>query len=520
MNFNYIISWLKKIFLHFISSRSSKNIFWNFSSGIWLAILILISTPWYVSKLGLEQYGILSLWMVLQSMMNLLDFGLGATIIKEFASAKPNKKKNINRQNILKTFESFYWSIALIIIILLLIFSVKFSGRWFNIENQSIINIKTVMIVMSFTLFFQFPNVLYINGLIGMQDHRTMNILQIAGNTVRYGVGALILLWHNNLIYFFSAQIFVAAIQTFGTRYFLWKEILKHADGLKPLFKKELLRQSAKFSLGMALTSIVVVILSNIDRIAISKMLPTTDLGKYAIAFTGSGFLQLAIQPFYKSFFPIYSELHSIGDTTNLRKEYFYSCQLISIIIISMGCIGFFFADDIFYVWLGYKDQTVSHVFKLILVGVVGSGLGWLPAAFQQAHGWTGLHVKMMAGSVIIGGILMFFAIRYFGIIGGTLVWLTHGISEITLGLYLMHRKLLTGELFRWYLTVLIPPLLLALPFSYITHILKPDYLNRVETFMWFGVSGLILVIIITLTFYKKLITSLSNQTLLHFNES
>ncbi|MBA4277229.1 oligosaccharide flippase family protein [Flavobacterium sp.] len=479
---------------NFIKFNSIQNVFWNFVAGVWLALLIILSTPWYIATLGLELYGVLSIWLVFQALMSFFDFGLGATIIREFAGAKSDKDGDFHKQNLLKTTEIFYWSIAVILFFFLIIFSIFFSNYWFTFDISKEINIVYIMLLMSCTLFFQFPNVLYFNGLIGLQNHRLMNMLQISANTLRYGMGSLILFFHNDLVWFFSVQIIIAILQTFITRYFLWKGI-NYTGIYKPVFNLDLLRISARFSGGMALTSIAAVLISNIDRIVISKVLPVSELGKYAIAFTATGLLQLGIQPFYRAFFPRYSELHSLGDDGKLKNEYFFSNKIIAVIIISLGVVCLFFAEDIFLSWMNISDSTIIKTFRFLILGILCSGLGWLPAAMQQAQGWTSLHVKMIFGSVLIGLPLMIFAIHFFGIIGGTVVWLIHGVSDITLGLWLMHRRILKGELTRWYRTVVLPPILISLPIAYISFLSKPDNLGRFENLIWIIVTGIILIL-------------------------
>jgi O-antigen/teichoic acid export membrane protein len=488
LKYNNLITW------DFIKFNSIQNVFWNFISGVWLALLIILSTPWYISTLGLELYGILSIWLVFQAMMSFFDFGLGATIIREFAGSKPDEEGNNYKQNLLKTTEIIYWSIATIIFFFLIIFSIFFSNYWFTFDSSKNINIMYIMTFMSCTLFFQFPNVLYFNGLVGLQNHRLMNILQICGNSLRYGMGSLILLFHNDLIWFFSVQTIVAIFQTFITRYFLIKEI-NCASDYNPVFDFNLIRRSAKFSQGMALTSIAAVLISNIDRLALSKILPVSELGKYAVAFTATGLLQLGIQPFYRAFFPRYSELYSSGNLDKLKDEYFFSNKLIAMLIISLGVICFFFAEEIFYSWMNIIDLKIVKTFRLLIFGILCSGLGWLPAAMQQAQGWTSLHVKMIFGSILIGFPLMIAAIYFFGIMGGTVVWIIHGISDITIGLWLMHKRIFKGEFLRWYSTVILPPILISLPITYISFLLKPNNFDKFENLGWILITGIIVVL-------------------------
>ena len=497
------MKFINRFIQHFLGKKSINNIFWNFFSGLWLALLIIIVTPLYVSKLGLELYGILSLWMVLQALMNILDFGLGATIIKEFSHSSQSQNDIKNRLDLLRTTEILYWVISFIVLLFMLFFSIQFSESWLKFEINHNINLIKIMILMSLTLFFQFPNVLYLNGLIGLQDHKLMNLVQIVGNTIKFTGGYVVLIINVDLSLFFLIQIFVALLQTYMSRYFLWRKISINSLA-KPSFNIGLIKKTLSFSVGMSLTSIGAVLLSNIDRIVISKLLSTSDLGRYGIAFTATGFLQLAIQPFYRSFFPRFSELHSRGEINKLKSEYFSSCELISILIISMGCICYLYANEIFALWMGNYDKSTIQVFRLLIIAISCSGLGWLPAAFQQSHGWTSLHVKMIFGSIIIGLPLIVFAIKTFGVVGGTVIWLIHGISEITLGLWLMHKKLLIGELFIWFKKVIIHPIVIALPITYLSAILKPANVSAFESFTWIIFTIIILLAIQFSIFYIK----------------
>ena len=493
----------KSMILFFFIFKNKKNIFWNLFGGLWLAALILISTPFYLSKLGFDLFGVFSLWMVLQVMMNLFDFGLGSTIIKDF-SASNGVTSYSYKADLLRSIEIFYWIIAVIIFSILLVFSAYISSDWIILSSETDVDLVLIMTLMSITLFFQFPNLLYLNGLSGLQEHVLMNVVQIIGNSLRYGSGIIILFWYADLIWFFGAQIFVAAMQTFFTRYVLWKK-LTFSQRVTPIFRFELLKQSSKFSFGMAMTSICAVLLANVDRIGISMLLSASELGKYAIAFTATGLLQLGIQPFYRTYFPRYSELYSKGEIIKLRREYLVSTMMIASILVPLGSIGFFFAEGIFFVWLGINDVTIVNIFKLLLIGITCSGLCWLPAAFQQAQGWTSLHVKMLLGALLIGTPCMFWAINNFGVYGASIVWLIHGVSNVTLGLWLMHRRLLIGEFVWWYKSVILPPVLITIPMIYLSLFLMPSDLSKLGTLIWVGLTAIFVMFGVGMLGVRKL---------------
>jgi O-antigen/teichoic acid export membrane protein len=474
-------------------SRSKKNVMWNMLGGAWAGVLIVLATPWYVSRLGIDGYGILGLWLMMQVMLGLLDMGMGATVIREFADSRQGRNVHEFKRDLLRTLEFFYWAIAAVLVLVLVMSAGWFSDHWLKSNTLPNIYIGNALRIMAITLGLQFPCVLYTNGLAGLQEHGRMNALQIMGNGLRYGCGVAVLFWRADLVWFFIVQALVAAIQTFTTRWVVWGMISEVA-ARPPIFRMEMIQRLWRFSMGMALSAVAAVLLANADRIALSKLVPTAELGKYAVAFTATGLLQMGIQPFYRTFFPRYSELVSSGDTKRLRDEYFQSCRFLAVIIIPSGIIGWIFAPHVFYAWLGKYDKTIIDVFRWLLIGIACSGLMWLPAAFQQAHGWTRLHVAMMVGALVLGAPIMVWAIKTYGTVGATAVWVLHGISDITLGLWLMHRRLLIGELLGWYLSVLLPPLLVSLALVGLSWWLMPHGLNKWINLCWIGATGLIVI--------------------------
>jgi len=495
-----IVAMARSLTSLFRSSRSIKNVIWNMLGGAWAGVLIVLATPYYVNRLGLEGYGIVGLWLMMQVMIGLLDMGMGATLVKEFANVRQNPGDLSPKRDLLKTLESIYWVVSFLFALVLVLSAGWVSNYWLKSIAPPDASLGNAIRLMAITLGLQFPYVLYSNGLSGLQEHGKMNALQMAGNGLRYGGGAAILFWRADLVWFFAAQTLVAAAQTFATRRAVWKMISETGDQ-PPTFRLRVLQRLWRFSAGMALTAISAVLLANVDRIALSKLMSTAELGKYAVAFTATGLLQMGIQPFYRAFFPRYSELVSTGDSTRLRAEYYRSCRLMAAVIIPLSIIGWLFAPQLFHAWIGRTDTTIISVFRWLLVGITTSGLVWLPAAFQQAHGWTRLHVAMIAGALLLGTPVMIWAIKTYGTVGATAVWVLHGVSDITLGLWLMHKRLLIGDLLSWYRSVLLPPLLVSFPLVGLSFWLMPHDLNRWACLGWVGATGPV-VLAVTVFFH------------------
>ena len=60
--------------------RAARNVIWNLAGGASAGVLSVLATPFFVARLGLASYGIVGLWITLQSMLSLLDLGIGPAV--------------------------------------------------------------------------------------------------------------------------------------------------------------------------------------------------------------------------------------------------------------------------------------------------------------------------------------------------------------------------------------------------------------------------------------------------------
>ena len=135
-----------------------------------------------------------------------VDLGFGATLVKELAKSQKLVSEKEYEKDLLKTLEFFYWILSLLIIGILFFISPWISTNWLKIEKLNSKDVSLILILMSFSLGFQFPFSLYSNGLLGLNKQFTLNIIIILGNILRHLIGVFIVLKYNNLIYFFKVS--------------------------------------------------------------------------------------------------------------------------------------------------------------------------------------------------------------------------------------------------------------------------------------------------------------------------
>lgn len=477
--------------------RALRNVGWSAIAGVANGVAVVLVTPLYVERLGLDRFGIVGVWITLQVLVGFLDLGFGAALMRRVAAPAADMAAHRERAETVRTLEVVAWIVAALLALVLVAGAPLLQDWWLRWREGGRPPIVTALALMGASVALQFPSLLYTSGLLGLQEHGRVAVVQVATVLVRHGIGALVVAPGHGLEAFFAVQVVAATLQTGVLRAMLRRRVF-HSPAEPTRARRSILASLWRFSAGMASTSLLAVLVSNADRALVSRMLPADQLGRYAIAFTATGLLQLAIQPFYRAYFPRYAELVAGGDMRAAATEYLRSCRLLSGMLVPLGVAGVVFAGDLLFAWIGRRDADTVLLVRLLVAGVTLAGLGWLPAAFQQANGWTGLHTRMMALALVVGLVPAIALMPLLGAPAATLVWLAHGVVGLAIELPLMHRRLLNGALGAWYRDNLLVPLLVAIPLSLAVAALRPLPDHRIVAALWpAAAAGVTLVLLL-----------------------
>jgi O-antigen/teichoic acid export membrane protein len=421
------------------------------------AFLLLLFTPFFISLLGIESYGLIGVFNSLVILFSLFDLGFGAALNRAFA----RQEEKSSMGDLLKTLEFFFWGISLLLALMLFFLSDFLAHHWLVGTVFSAKELRFLLILMGFSLLFQLPFSLYCNALLGLHKQILLNIALVATTALRY-VGAMVLLkWADaTLTCFFSWQLGVSLFQTLLLKYLVKKEI-----GQKGTFQKQLMLQLLPFALGIGSIAITGLLLNHIDKIILSKMVPLRSFGYYTLATSCSNGLYVFFAPLFAVFFPRFSQLVSRGDQEGLKNLYHRSCQLLSVIILPLALALCLFSEEILYYWT--KDAVAATesapLVSLLILGTALHGLMQMPFALQYAHGWTRLILIQNIVGLVLLVPLMIWAVALFGVKGGPLAWVLLNCVYLAIGMHFMHRKLLPTEKLHWYVKDVGWPLLAAL---------------------------------------------------------
>ena len=474
-------------------AQAQKNVLINLLGGAWGGLLIVVTTPWFVSRLGLEGFGLIGIWQLLFYLSLTLDFGLGTSCAREFARSKGLQRSSAHCRRLLALFETPVAAIALLLAISVYFGSSWLAHSWLNFKVYEAADVTLALQVMAISISLQFLAAFYANGLAGLQELGAMNAVQMLNNAVKYLGGAAILLAANDLITFFAFQAVAALVSAALARFVLMRRIgADDEPGVHATVGP--LRQFARYSAGIFFTAVCGALLTNADRIAVSKLMSAEALGRYSVALTAIGLLQMLVIAFHRAYYPRFAQLHAAGLRDQLRHVYYQACALVGFTVIPVALVVGVFAPQLLYAWIGWSDWDTALTLRLLVFGFALSGVMWLPAAYQQATGWTRLHATLMAATLLTGVPLLPLAIHELGLVGASVLMVLHGILEITLGLWLMNRRCFPGENLKWYRQVIGWPLAISLPVVCISRVLMPRDLDRLSIAAWIGATCVVLL--------------------------
>jgi O-antigen/teichoic acid export membrane protein len=471
-----------------------QNIIANIAGRGWSALLSLAIFPVYIHFLGIEAYGLIGFFLSLTAILSLLDLGLGTALNRQFAQYSAQSGKAREMRDLLCTLEIIYWLIGIAIGATMVVLAPVIAAHWIKLQHLSGKTATQALAMMGIALAFQWPRALYAGGLMGIQRQVAFNLLSSVTGSVNSIGGALIVWLVSPTIQALIAWSMAASlVDTLLTGLLLWRS-LPEAPA-RPAFRKQLLADIWRFAAGMTGISVMSVILTQLDKMILVKVLPLDAFGYYSVASRVAGAIFLT-GPVCAAFFPRFSQLLLINDWQQLARLYHRGCQLMSVLVLPLAVVLALFSYEILLLWT--RDRAIaenSHlVLSLLTAGTALNALASMPHVLQLAWGWTRLSLIANTAAVLLLAPLVYLMSVKYGGVGAAIVWVVFNALYIVAVLYLMHRRLLRGELMRWYRFDIGQPFLAAAALGGVWKWLIPFS----ET-VWLGLANLILVSVATL---------------------
>jgi len=441
-------------------SSLRRNVLANVSGRAWTSLIAIALTPIYVSMLGIEAYGLIGAFTVLQTVFVVFDLGLGLTLNRQLSALSVAREANAQlMRDTVRTFERIYVVVGGIVSAALVLSAPLLSRAWFHTSELSTSDTTAAVALMGIAIGLQWTSALYLGGLLGLERQVSANVILSVSATVR-GLGAVVVLHFVSptIVAFFSWQLVVGGLQALTLRVGLLRSL--PTGRFRDQFRSSIFRTNARFASALTGITVLGTLIAQLDKVMLSTIVSLQEFGYYALATTVTSGLYVFVGPVFNAAFPRLVAAQLRGE--NVGQTYHRACQMASVLLLPPAVALVVFAPEALNGWLGESTRTETMVWlvRTLAVGTTLNGLANLPYALMLAAGWTRLPLVMNIIAVAALIPLLLLLSTRFGTMGGAMAWLIYNVAVVLVGIPVMHRRLLRGDAWRWYAVDVGAPLL------------------------------------------------------------
>jgi O-antigen/teichoic acid export membrane protein len=461
-----------------------KNVIANFVGQGWRALMGLAFVPVYIRFLGIEAYGLIGIFAILQAWLTLLDLGMTPALSREMARFTAGAHNAESIRDLLRSLEIIGLVIAAAIALGVFASSSWLASSWLRSEHLSSGVISQALAAMGVVTALRFIENIYSSSVAGLQRQVLLNAVTGIMATAR-GLGAIaILAWVSPTIQaFFAWQCLISLTTIPALAILVYGKLPK--IGRAARFSLPALLDVWRFAAGMLFITALALLLTQIDKILLSRLLPLRDFGYYTLAGVIANTLYMLTAPISVAFYPRFTELVTQKDNSALRDVYHQAAQLVTVIAGSAAIVAIVFGRRLLMLWSADATLTqhVAPILAILTAGTLLNVFMVIPYEIQLAHRWTALTIKVNIIAVTLLVPALFWIAPHYGAIGAAWAWVVLNGSYLVFVIYFMHRRLLKDEKWRWYRSDLAMPMLAALVCALACRSIMPDNLGRLGEF-------------------------------------
>jgi len=473
-------------------STLKRNIIANWLGQGWSVLMGLAFVPLYIRYLGMEAYGLIGLFVVIQAWLSLLDMGITPTLNREMArfTAGSHSPQSIN--DLLRSLEVICFTLAVFIALSVWAGSGYLANDWLKAEQLPIEVVAHAIAIMAFVVALRFCEGIYRGSLFGLQQQVWYNSIYAILATLRNGGVVAILAWISPTIEaFFIWQGLISLLTVFMYATRVHRELPR--PPVRPRFSRKALAGVWVFAGGMAGTTLLALLLTQVDKVLLSRLLSLEFFGYYALAAAVVGILSTVTGPVAQAVYPRLVEFAAREDSLGLVAVYHQAAQLVAVLTAPLAMLLMFYAEGVVFMWSGDAGlaENTAPILSVLVVGNFLNSQMVIPYMLQIAHSWTSLAIKTNAMAVGILIPAIFWIVPRYGAVGAAWIWVVLNAGYILISIQFMHRRLVAKEKWRWYVADVLMPTSGALAVMMVVQYMQPaGYQDRLRWFAFLLVSG------------------------------
>lgn len=420
----------------------------NYAGQLWVAAMAFAFVPFYINALGVEAYGVIGFFAILQAGMAVLDAGISPVLNREAALFNSGKGRNISR--LLRSLEIIGFGVGAALLMIMFFGSDWIAARWIKSISISSETIRFSVFSMAGVVCFRLFESLYKSVLSGLQRQVLLNGVNVVLSTLRNaGAAGVLLIERATLENFFLWQLVVSAFSVLVYLLVVYCNLSMWRIGFKLDFVY--LKKVRVFVAGAMSAALLAFFLSQIDKILLSYSLDLIDFSYYSIAAAVAGALSLLVGPVSQAIYPY---LVSVDVFSERVRVYRKACRFIAFAVVPVAGVIVFFPVQILYGWTGDRalSENVHLLLSILAAGNLFSGLMVFPFMLEYVEGRVGLVVKANLFAFFGFSIYLILFVPSYGGVGAACGWLLLNLSYFILMGWVAHRGFPLRDKLGWYI--------------------------------------------------------------------
>ena len=480
-----------------------KNILASYATQIYVTLVGILILPMYLKYMGAEAYGLVGFFTMLQAWFNLLDMGLTPTVARETARFRGGATDALSYRRLLRALQLIFFAVALLGGGAMFVFSGLIADGWLKVQTLPLAQVQLALQLMAVGVALRWMSGLYRGCISGSERLVWLGGFNAFVATLRF-VGVLpILIWvgHSPTV-FFTYQVLVAVIELAGLAVKAYGLFPAVPQGQQLGWSRASLftpiKPVLKFSLTIAFTSSVWVLVTQTDKLVLSKLLPLADYGYFTLAVLAASGVMMISGPISSALLPRMARLQAEGDEAGLITLYRNATQMVAVIATPACLVLAFFAEQVLWVWTGdaHAAAQAAPVLRLYALGNGFMAMAAFPYYLQFAKGDLKLHLIGNAIFVLLLIPSLVWATWTYGAIGAGYAWLGSNAVYFLAWVPLVHGRFAKGLHRRWLVQDLSPVLVPGLLAASALYALLPWPQARLEVLALLLTGGAVVLIL------------------------
>lgn len=389
----------------------------------------IVTIPLVTLTLGTEALGLVGVYSILLAMLGLFDLGLPVAANYRLAVLIGRNAAPAEQAVLVRTLETLFWGMAAIFLVVGFGLRGLLASSWLNASALPQSTVDAALAAMVATVAVRFPVSFYSNVLFAHDRHIFPNVITSASAVLRIAVGAVALMGFDaGIVGFFYIQLIGSIIEVALLAFGVWKNQERWL--IAP--RLAVFREVGAMAGGLMLVSLSAVVLSQIDKIVLSKVLSLSNFGLYSAGYTLASGLMALSYPVGNAIFPQLSRALDAGSAI-ARRIVQSAAELTILIVVPLGCVMLAQTEGVLLLLFLVKPlpATLAAILPLMMAGAIAQAFVTLPHLYQVADRRVMRVVWINSGFLIPYGIGIPFAAANGGVYGAAAAFAIFNIARL-----------------------------------------------------------------------------------------